>query len=242
MYLMNINMREFRKKVQEEGINTVLIPIGMLEAHGEHCALGTDTLIPREFVRRLEERIGDKVMMAPEIPYGHSWALAPFPGTIDVPGRVFADYVAAVGEQFVRQGFKYVILFNGHGGNISALSLVSERLADLGAVVLTINWWLDYKDLIVQYAPATGHAGEDETSCVLAIDEALVDMRYAHSHTDSSISRKIRYRDMGLYLYPHGNNGDATKATREKGEQIFEALLPAIVRDIEEMWAQQPSV
>jgi creatinine amidohydrolase len=236
MYMMDINMNEFRKLTQREGVNTVLIPIGMLEAHGEHCALGTDTLIPREFVRRLDTEIGHKILMAPEIPYGHSWGLAPFPGTIDVPGRVFADYVSAIGEQFVKQGLRYVILFNGHGGNVSALSLVSEHLAQLGAVVLTINWWLDYRDTIVQFAPVTGHAGEDETSCVLAIDERLVDMSLAHDYT-GTLPRNLKFQDMGLQLYPHANNGHATEATVEKGKQIYDALVPAILADIGQMWS-----
>ena len=235
MYMMNIHMREFQRQTRDKGVNTVLIPIGMLETHGEHCALGTDTLIPREFVKRLDAHIGEWVLVAPEIPYGHSWALAPLDGTIDIPGTVFADYVYAVGEQFVRQGFRYIILFNGHGGNIPALTLVSERMADLGAVVLTINWWLDYKDLIVPIASFTGHAGEDETSCAMAIDESLVDLTLAHRDIDT-MSRKIKYRGMGRDIYPHGNSGDATRATRDKGERIFEALVPAILEDIEAMW------
>lgn len=235
MYLTDLSLHRFVEVTEEQGVDTVLIPIGMLEAHGEHCALGTDTLIPREFVRRLEALVGDKVVMAPEIPYGHSWGLAPFPGTLDVPGRVFADYVTAVGEQLFEQGFRNIVLFNGHGGNTSALSFVSERLADIGAIVLTINWWVDYRDLIVQHAPAFGHAGEDETSCVLAIRESLVEMEHAHRHIES-ISRKLKFTGMQKWSYPNANNGDATVATAAKGEAIYEALIPAILRDMEEMW------
>ncbi|MCL6452365.1 MAG: creatininase family protein [Alicyclobacillus sp.] len=239
MYLAELTSHRF-VELREQGVNTVLIPIGMLEAHGEHCALGTDTLIPREFARRLEPLVGDKVVIAPEIPYGHSWGLAPFPGTLDIPGQVFADYVTAVGTQLVKQGFRYVILLNGHGGNMAALTLVSERLSDLGAVVLSINWWVDYRDLIVEHAPEFGHAGEDETSCVLAIDPKLVEMEYAHRHI-SEAPKKIRFRGLQKLTYPHANNGDATKATAEKGEAIYKALIPAILRDIEEMWSYTPN-
>jgi creatinine amidohydrolase len=44
MYLMDLNMRSFQGLQQK--IDTVLIPIGMIEAHGPHCSLGTDILIP----------------------------------------------------------------------------------------------------------------------------------------------------------------------------------------------------
>lgn len=239
MYLERLNMHQFVELMKDARVTTALIPIGMTEAHGEHCALGTDFLIPREFVRRLDQVVGDKVVMAPEIPYGHSWSLAPFSGTLDIPGRVFADYVSAVGEQLVRQGFQYIVLFNGHGGNMPALSFVSEHLADLGATVLSINWWIDYRDLIVPIAPDFGHAGEDETSCVLAIDESLADMQYAHKHLDS-VSRKLRFSGMETYNYPNANNGDATKATAEKGLAIYDALIPAIIDDLEDMWSRPP--
>ncbi|SHJ77015.1 creatininase family protein [Alicyclobacillus tolerans] len=234
MYMMKLTQREYVQQLKK-GIDTVLIPIGMLETHGEHCALGTDTLIPREFVKRLDAILGKRIMMAPEIAYGHSWALAPFPGTIDVSQRIFTDYVRHIGEQFFHQGFRHIVLLNGHGGNISALNEVSECLADLGAYVLTIHWWLDYREQIAAIAPAVGHAGEDETSCVLAIDESLVDMSVAHHHQDT-LSRKIKSKKMGLRIFPHGNSGDATAASVEKGERIYQSLVPLMVKDIEELW------
>jgi len=239
MYMMNMTMHQFVEIMDTGTVDTVLIPIGMLEAHGEHCALGTDTLIPREFVRRLETQVGDKIVMAPEIPYGHSFALAPFRGTVDVTADAFANYVLSIGLQLLQQGFRRIVLFNGHGGNIPALSTVSEQLADAGAIVLSVNWWMDYRDIIVQYAPATGHAGEDETSCVLAIDEQLVQMAYAHDHTDT-LSRKIKAKNIGRQIFPNANNGDATKATAEKGIAIYNALLPAILADLEQLWAFEP--
>jgi creatinine amidohydrolase len=237
MYLMNMNSVAFKNAVNS-GVRTVLIPVGVLEAHGEHLPLGTDTLIPREFARRLEEEVGDKIMIAPDIPYGHSWATAMYPGTLDLPNHIFEDYVTAVGEQFIKQGLPYIILFNGHNGNIPALSVASEKLVELGAVVFTINWWLDYQKLIVKYAPGVGHAGEDETSCMLAMDPSLVDMSLAHD-SKPALSRSIKFKDMGLELYPYGNNGDATKGTAEKGEHIFNELIPAMLKDIETMWSRK---
>lgn len=233
MYMMDLNMRSFQQV--RLNVDTVLIPIGMIEAHGPHCSLGTDVLIPREFVKRLDPLIGERVLMAPEIPYGHSWSLAPFPGTIEVPGEVFGQYVFEIGKSFIQNEFANLILFNGHGGNMAALTLVSEKLADLGATVMTINWWLDYRDAIIKYAPDTGHAGEDETSAVLAIDPSLVDMTGIAQHTIAT-PRNVKCKGMGKIAYPEAYSGDAAAATVEKGEQIYQALVPLIIRDIETMW------
>jgi creatinine amidohydrolase len=234
MYMVNLNMTSFQ--AFRNTANTVLIPIGMIEAHGPHCALGTDILIPREFVKRLDKLLGDRVLMAPEIAYGHSFGLAPFPGTIDVSGKAFAEYVFEIGKGFVHNGFPNIILFNGHGGNISSLSLVSEKLADLGAVVLTINWWTDYRDTIIQFAPDTGHAGEDETAVVMAINESLVDKGAVGQHT-ISVPRNLKFKDAGRTIYPEAFSGNAGAASAEKGERIIQALMPFIDADIRTMWS-----
>jgi creatinine amidohydrolase len=233
MYMMDLNMTTFQKL--QSDINTALLPIGMIEAHGPHCSLGTDILIPREFVKRLDPIIGEKVLMAPEIPYGHSFSLAPFPGTIDVSGEAFAQYVLEIGKGFIHNGFRNIILFNGHGGNAASLNLVSEKLADLGATVLTINWWLDYRDTIVTIAPDTGHAGEDETSAIMASDPSYVDMGNVGQHT-ISVPRNLKFANAGRAMFPDAYSGDAASATADKGERIYEALLPLIVKDIETMW------
>lgn len=233
MYMMDLNMTTFQEI--KNNLNTVLIPIGMIEAHGPHCSLGTDILIPREFVKRLDPIVGDKVLMAPEIPYGHSWGLAPFPGTIEVSGETFAQYVLEIARGFYQNGFRNLILFNGHGGNMASLTLVSEKLADLGASVLTINWWTDYRDTIVKFAPDTGHAGEDETSVLMAHDESLVDLRLAGQHT-IPVPRNLKLKNAQKISYPDAFSGNAAAASTEKGDQIIEALLPLIVHDMETLW------
>lgn len=233
MYMMNLNMTTFQEIRKQ--MDTVLIPIGMIEAHGPHCSLGTDILIPREFVQRLEPLVGDRVLMAPEIPYGHSFGLAPFAGTIDVSGETFAQYVLEIALGFLHNGFRRIILFNGHGGNMAALQLVSEKLADAGAAVLSINWWMDYRDTIIRFAADTGHAGEDETAVLMAIDESLVDLKDVGAHT-ITVPRNLKFKDMGKVTYPDAFSGNAGVATVDKGEQILKALVPLIIKDIETMW------
>lgn len=240
MYMMDLNMTSFQEA--KKTINTVLIPIGMIEAHGPHCSLGTDVLIPREFTKRLNEKLGDQIIIAPEIPYGHSWALAPFDGIIEISAKTFATYVSEVCQGFVDQGFKNIILFNGHGGNVAALKLVSEQTSDLGVAVLSINWWEDYRTTIAKYAPSTGHAGEDETSVILAIDESLADMEREglEEHIISTPSN-LKLKNMGKLTYPKAYSGHPAAATAQKGEQILEAVLPLIIKDIQIMWQYNQS-
>lgn len=233
MDMMSMNMTNF-KEIQQS-INTVIIPIGMVEAHGPHCALGTDVLIPREFVKRLESIIGDKVLMAPEVAYGHSWGLSPFPGTIDISAEAFSQYVYEIAKGFYQHGFENIILLNGHGGNISSLNTVAEKLADLGATTLTLSWFIDYREDIKKIAPHPGHAGEDETSLVLAIDTKLASTDGV-GHHEIPIPKKLKLKDGGKVMYPDAYSGNAGAASVEKGEQLYNLLIQEIVKDIEMMW------
>ncbi len=226
MYMQQMNMEQFTAALERTA--TAVLPIGMTEAHGHHCPLGTDTLIPRHFLQLIEQRLGDQLIIAPEIPYGHSWNLAPYPGTVDIPADVFGEYVFSVGKGLAKWGVSRLVLFNGHGGNIPALSIVMERLADLGMTVLLINYWLDYAAEIKTICEGQGHAGEDETSCVLAIDPSLVDMSKANINWTKAVAN-VKYPGISLRTMAHAQTGDATKATRQKGEAIYQLLTDRIV-------------
>lgn len=233
MDMMTMNLKRFQEL--QKSVNTVLIPIGMIEAHGPHCALGTDVLIPREFVRRLEEKIGDKILMAPEITYGHSWGLAPFAGTIDVSAEAFLNYVFEICKGFYQNGFENIILFNGHGGNNSSLDIVTEKLADLSVRTLTINWFIDYREDIKKITPDPGHAGEDETSLVLAINEDYAYTDGVGSH-EIPLPKRFRFKEGGKTLYPEAFSGNAEAATSEKGQQLYQLLTDLIIEDIGRLW------
>lgn len=230
MYISRMNMDDFSKIVKR--LDTAIIPVGMTEAHGHHCPLGTDVMIPLHLLRSVEERIGHKILIAPEIPYGHSWTLGIYPGTIDIPADIFGQYVYHVGKGLCKWGVRKIVLFNGHGGNIAALSLVMERLADLGMAVILINWWKDYAEEIKTICDGQGHAGEDETSAVLAIDDALVNMKRLSTNWQRTIG-DMRYPGMGKDTMTDAMTGDATKASKDKGEAIFRLITPKIIDLIE---------
>lgn len=233
MYMMDLTASKFKEI--RKSVDTVLLPIGMIEMHGPHCSLGTDVWIPREFVRRLDQRIGDRILMAPEVAYGHSWGLAPFEGTIDISAEAFSQYVFEIGKEFHRNGFEQIVLFNGHGGNIPSLTTVAEKLADIGMKVLTINWWVDYREQILEITKGPGHGGEDETSLILAIDENLADPGLAGDH-QLKINPKIKFEKSGLKFFEDGYLGNAGAATAEKGERLYEMMLELVLSDIEDLW------
>ncbi len=212
-------------------IDTVIIPLGTVEAHGMHCPLGTDDLIPENLAVAVEKLFDDKILVAPTVNYGHSWYLAVFPGGLDVSTETLAAYLTDIGKSFLRWQVTKIVFLNGHGGNAGALGIAAEKLADQGASVLTIHWWMDYRKEILAVTTGQGHAGEDETAAVLALRPDLVDMSAASRNFARSIG-DVRVRDIALHTYPGALSGDATLATPEKGERILAAVAEAISRTI----------
>lgn len=226
MYIVNYTSDNFKSNLLKCSI--AIMPIGSVEAHGHHLPLGTDVFSPRLFCEILEKRIGDGIWIAPEIPYGQSYDLSVYPGTIHIPTEVMSSYVYYAAKSLFDNGIKKLIFLNGHGGNVTALNLASEKLMQLGMDVIVINWWLDFSKEILTVTEGQGHAGEDETSAILYYDEKLVEMDKAIKNDKKPLMR-VYFKNRGQILYENALSGDATLASKEKGQAIFELLANKMV-------------
>lgn len=162
------------KKLVPGSIDTVLLPIGTVEAHGA-TALGTDNIIPETLARMQAERLN--ALIAPTLNYGITRSLYRYPGSMTTQPDHFGLFVGDILTSLADQGFKYIIILNGHGGNNAALKEAAYDIYYRRRVyVAVVHWWQLAADLTREFfGQAGGHAGIDETACVQAIDPALAD-------------------------------------------------------------------
>ena len=168
-----INWIEFREWVPEK-IRTVLLPIGTLEPHGV-AANGTDIIVPVAMARAIASQVN--AMIAPVIPYGFTGILDAYPGSFTIPEEAFRSYVRAVLVGLSKNKFKNMILLNGHGaGQTAVLSALAQEVGrETGRRMLVVNWWSCCTDVTLEvFGDHGGHAAENETAYVMAIDPALV--------------------------------------------------------------------
>lgn len=170
--ILELNWIEFKEIVPKK-IDKVLVPVGTIEAHGI-IPLGTDILIPE----KISERIGKplNMLIAPTINYGITRSLLPYPGSMTVSSKSFLDYTYEVCAGLADNGFKQIFIINGHGGQTDELKTIVRKLWDDKRIYsAAISWWLLCEDIVQEiYGESGGHAGLDETSIILAIDEKLV--------------------------------------------------------------------
>jgi len=227
LWELNGNVFESIKK------DIAILPIGSVERHGDHLPLGTDTIIPLYIAEEVSRRLG--ILLLPPIWYGSCRGLRDFPGTFDIEPSVLYSYVLNVMLEAARNGVKLLIVLNGHGGNTSILTSAAREASfksDISIVVL--NWWVDLGATVrKELFKYPGHAGEDETSLLLAIKPNLIDMTKAFDHLKEYPPFKIYSKKIEREVYERALNGRATLATPKKGEAWLEAIINDLIKVIE---------
>ena len=113
----------------------------------------------------------------PVIPYGFTGVLDAYPGGFTIPEDTYRAYVRAVLVGLARNKFKNIVMLNGHGGGQTAiLSVLAQDVGrETNTRILVVNWWSYCSDVTLKvFGEDGGHAGENETAYVMAIDPSLV--------------------------------------------------------------------
>src|SRR5215472_2415798 len=119
----DLNWKEFQQLVPTK-IKTVILTVGTLEAHG-FINNGADNTVPVAIANAIASDVN--ALIAPHIPYGVTDILAPYPGSLHIPEDAFRIYVRAVLVGLVSNGFKNIIILNGHGPQVEILQQLANE-------------------------------------------------------------------------------------------------------------------
>src|SRR3989344_1065951 len=208
-----------------------VLPVAAVEQHGPHLPV---LFLPSQNVGLSPEHIR-------------------FPGTLTLsPATVIALWTE-IGECVARAGIKKLLLFNGHGGQVSVMDIVARELrtrCDL--IVYSASWFsLPPPQAVAGQFSAQEHrfgihAGEIETSMMLHLAPGTVHMEHARDFRSTSQDRSERYAllgngksaKLGLQMqdyHPAGAVGNAAGATADKGQAVVDAAAGQLVALLEEL-------
>ena len=238
--------------------DTVIVPTGSTEQHGPHGPLLTDVLVPTEVARRIAPVVGAAV--APSINYGLSYPHDGFTGVVRLRIPTFEALIEDVCVSLATVGFKRIVFLNGHYDNTYAIAYACANAAErlpAGERAFPVNYWdgLSPDEAAEFFGPSTGlHANRGETSAVLAINPALVDMDRANAEMPpfpdvsnaAAVHTAFFFSAPGsVYRATHsGTWGDAREASAEFGERYRDVVARATIRlleDIERTFAAMPA-
>ena len=251
-----MTMCELKEAAQQDRV--AVLPVATYEDHGAHLPVDTDVLLATEICDRAVARMPADAVLVPAVPHGYSPHHMDYHGTLTIGWDTFIRYVKDICCSLAHHEFKRILIVNGHGSNASPLDLAA-RLTNVeyqGKILCaSVSHW-DLRR--VKQVAATlresdfngaAHAGEYETALYLALKPELVDMSQAvdertplsasfsidllsGSHPEGSAARLMPYWSS---LTESGVMGDATKATREKGEKFLEAAVTGLAELIVEL-------
>ena len=119
--------------------NRAVLPLGSTEQHA-YLSLSTDSILAERLAVEAAESLG--VPVFPVLPYGITPYFRAFPGTITLRVETYMSILRDILDAMAEQGFKRILIVNGHGGNIPAQGLVSEWMAEHPGVRIKFhNWW-----------------------------------------------------------------------------------------------------
>ena len=236
-----------------------VLPVAATEQHGPHLPLSVDTVLADGIVAAsLPHLPADlSVLFLPTQAVGLSPEHARFPGTLTLKAETVLRLWTDIGESVAAAGVRKLLLFNSHGGQVSVLDLVARDLrARLNLLVYSCSWFklplhdAQGQDLNALFSAEEHrfgiHGGEIETSMMLALAPARVQMSQAQNFVSTAQARAQQFPILGngrsaklgwqtQDYHSAGAVGNAAAATAAKGEALVQAAGRALAQLLAEL-------
>ena len=236
-----------------------VLPVAAIEQHGPHLPLSVDTDLVNGVITAATPHLPTTlpVLFLPTQSVGLSPEHARFAGTLTLKAETVIRLWTELAESVASTGVKKLVLLNSHGGQVGLMDVVARDLrARLDMLVYSVSWFnLPLFDAQAKSVSALFsahehrfgiHAGEIETSMMLALKPELVDMSQAQNFESTSQYRAENFSLLGdgrsaklgwqMQDYnPQGAVGNAAAATAEKGHALLDAAGRSLARLLAEI-------
>jgi len=237
LWFDDLSMPEAEKAAKDGKV--VIIPCGSIEEHGTHLPLCTDSLQAEYVALGVARKTG--CLVAPPLRYGLCNSTRNFPGTITITFDSLRSIMTDILEDFVRNGFKRLLIITGHAGgsHMTALKLAAKTVVtnhmneeNRPRIMVCSDYDFAFDLRGKEFDDRDSHAGTIETSRVMAIRSDLIKAKGAPNYPN--FPRFEITPDPERY-FPSGVMGDPTIASAEKGQKINDYVIEQIVKLVKEL-------
>lgn len=217
-------------KAQTQGYDTILIPTGGTEQNGTHVVLGKHNYIVRKTSEEIALNIG-QALVAPVMAYvPEGERHMAFPGTINVPDKIFEDVLTATTESMIHHGFKYIFFigdsFDNQTPQEKAAQTLMRKWSKEGIVVASIgDYYKNNKQ--TEWLRTKGHSDTDIGQHAGMRDTS--ELIYVHP---DGVRKTPSAPPDG---YPSGHNGNRRKAGWGIGKKMIELKVKAATEEIKKL-------
>lgn len=242
MLWMDLTAEELRAKAAADAI--VVLPVASIEQHGPHLPVGVDTILCSGVCKAAAERADDvDVVVAPTLWCGMAEHHMAFGGTFTFDIPTYRAVLLSLLKSIERHGFHRVLIVNGHGGNIAALTAFLPDFARETRLHVEATTYFMLAEAafppLLEDQKGVQHACEVETSMMMVLAPGSVrEPRLAEAFGAlnglpgrPTVSRHRSFQEMT----ETGVIGDARRATPAKGQACLEACADALAGLLREM-------
>lgn len=242
----------------------VILPLAAIEQHGPHLSVSTDMDLVSSIAQKVETLLPDDILLCPALPFGSSHHHLSFGGTLSISITTYTQVVVELVESLLQNGFRKIVLLNGHGGNITpvkqALAVLGHKYDQtLSPNIALVTYWETAGNVFAGAAPmespALSHACEYETSMMLHLFPEKVWMNLAERSVRPETNGFIPFEDdepyrgatlfkQTAFISSNGSSGEPQKASAEKGLHLFENAVRSVTHFIESFknWPLLPNL
>lgn len=222
------------------GVDTAVATFGSTEQHGLHLPMGTDSIWGEALGLRVTKTLGN-ALQAPGLRIGCSAHHMDFSGSLTLNDETFYLVVEDTCRSLAHHGFKHIVLIPTHGGNFRPIGAAAERIRTVlpGVNIIDYSDLISFMNVLFRVAAEFGftpehtgaHAGENETSLILALRPDLVDMSVAEAgFVGDHLALAPTIMQSGFIgVSPNGVLGDPAGARADIGEAYLQAMTADIV-------------
>jgi creatinine amidohydrolase len=240
--LSNATWREVADSIRRGVV--CLLPVGSTEAHGPHLPLATDVIISEEMARRAASKLqkqGINALVLPAISYSVTDFGSDFPGTVSIRKETAIALIRDICVSVYAQGARLVVIANSHlePAHVESINEAVKLVQhEIGKSVVFPDKrrrrWAE--KLTEEFRRGDCHAGSYETSLVMAARPELVreQIRQKLERVPISISQQIK-NGVRSFKEAGGTDayfGDPQSASREEGEQSYDALAKMLETEV----------
>ena len=228
----------------------LLLPLGATEPHGPHAPLATDTAISLGVCARVAAALADDpelcALVLPALPYGVTRFAAAFPGAVGVSEETLRALLVDVCGSALDQGFAHLVVVNNHlePAHVATVHRALDALRDRRGVrvgYLDMTRRRRAARLTEEFRAGSCHAGQYETSLVLADHPELVDTALMAELPEVPVAMpaemaagRADFPAMGM---DRAYCGSPARATAEEGARTFAVLTELLLEVVRELVA-----
>ncbi|MDC0514976.1 creatininase family protein [Flavobacteriaceae bacterium] len=223
--------------------STCILPIGILEKHGPHGPIGSDLIKVREWSARATKK--EYAVVFPDYFYGQINEAKQQYGTFSLPSKLVMELLESTCKEIGRNGFKKIIIVNGHGGNPQMIRYFIqnqlEKKRDYAVYFFDPKTPRDVTEKASQLRKSDAkfdmHGGENETSSLLYLRPDLVKLDKSTSESGENQNHLQLSNDLYTAIwwyasYPNHYAGKAEVSSVALGKLLTDSIIKSLANAI----------